>query len=187
MHAVSSLDMKKKSSNKRYSFEEMKRFIYSFAEALVPGGKPVFSVYTSRVKNRYFFRVKTKDGLLYGLSYTDWHEDIGTFGKIDALFKEANPKIMLRPQVISIEELVYEFNIDMKKLFEVIFKKIKRAIADGIIRRYGSSDKMHFNVELDTLARHNWSITIPEQLEPTPDVSSIDELIIWADLKAGVH
>ena len=176
-----------KTTSKRYSFEEMKRFIYSFAEALSPGGKPVFSVNASRVKNRYFFRVKTKDGLLYGLSYTNWHEDIGTFGKIDSLFKEANPKIMLRPQIISIEELVYEFNIDMKKLVEVIFKKIKRAIADGIRCRYGASDKMHFNVELDSLARHSWRITIPEQLEPTPDVSSIEELIVWADLKAGVN
>ena len=181
--------MKQKSTtSKRYSFEEMKRFIYSFAEAVSPGGKPVFYVDTTRVKNRYFFRVKTKDNLLYGLSSSRWMSDIGTFGKIDTLFKEANPKIMLRPQVISLEELVYEFNIDMKKLVEAIFKRIQKAMSDDIKCNYNSSGTMRFSFVLDSLSKRNSDIEYaPFQIGSTSDVSSIDELMIWADLKAGVH
>lgn len=176
-----------KTTSKRHSFEEMKRFIYAFAKAIAPDGKPVFFVDVTRMKNRFFFRVKTKDNELYGLSYNRWNDDVGTFGKIDSLFKKANPKTMLRQQVISVEELVYEFNIDMKKLVEVIFKRIKQAISDGIKSNYGSSSKMHFNFEYDYRLSHSSHPEAPLHLESTPDVSSIDELMIWADLKAGVH
>lgn len=184
----------KKALSKKHSVEDMKKFIYSFAEALSPGGKPVFYVNTTRCKNRFFFRVKTKDNWLYGLSYTKWHDDIGTFGKIDSLFKEANPKIMLCPQMISIEELVHEFNIDLNRLIEAIFKKIKTAISYGIRCHSDISNKMHFIVELDSFASKNYNgknynaynAEIPVHLESTPDVSSIEELMVWADLNAGV-
>ena len=180
-----------KTVSKRHSFEEMKQFIYAFAAAVVPAGKPVFYVNATRCKNRFFFRVKdTSNNIYYYLSYNRWNDDFGSFGKIESLFKEANPRIMLREQIVSLEELVSEFHLDERKLVSAVFSKINRAVSDSIKCNYVATT-MRFNVLFDIIADR---LTNRQRHEcekhsecRTPEVSSIDELMVWADLKAGVH
>lgn len=181
-----------KTTSKRHSFEEMKRFIYAFAAAVVPAGKPVFYVNATSLKNRFFFRVKdTNNNIYYYLSYNRWNDDFGSFGKVDSLFKEANPRIMLREQIVSFEELVSEFHLDEKKLVNAVFSRINRAVSDSIKCNYpGASATMRFNVLFDIIA-DRLTNRQPHECEKyeykTPEVSSIDELMVWADLKAGVN
>ena len=184
-----------KTISKRHSFEEMKRFIYAFAAAVVPAGKPVFYVNATSKKNRFFFRVKpeSKDCLYY-LSYNRWNDDIGSFGKVDSLFRKTNPRIMLREQIVSLEELVNEFKLDEKKLVNVVFSRINQAINDALKCVY-PNNKMHFTVKYDNHSTHMFNIPLGQQYAcsdfecnvKTPDVTTIDELIVWADLKAGVN
>ena len=179
-----------KPTSKRHSFEEMKRFIYSFAGAVVPVGKPVFYVNATSRKNRFFFRVKAADNTFYYLSYNRWNDDIGSFGKVDSIFRTANPRIMLREQIVSLEELVSEFHLDERKLVNVVFSRINQAVSDAIKCNYGAATTMRFNVLFDSVADRliNRQLHECERYEyKTPEVSSIDELMVWADLKAGVH
>ena len=199
MHAVIGacklFDLKHmKTTSRRHSFEEMKRFIYAFAAAVVPAGKPVFYVNATSKKNRFFFRVKPeRKDCLYYLSYSRWNDDIGSFGKVDSLFREANPRIMLREQIVSLEELVNEFKLDEKKLVNAVFSKVNSAMNDSLKYRY-PSNKMHFTVKYDSHSTKLFNVPLGQQYAcsdfecnvKTPDVSSIDELIVWADLKAGV-
>ena len=180
-----------KTTSKRHSFEEMKRFIYAFAAAVVPAGKPVFYVNATRCKNRFFFRVKTADNKFYYLSYNRWSDDIGSFGKVDSLFKKANPRVMLREQIVSLEELVSEFHLDERKLVNVVFSRINRAVSDAMKCNYGAATTMRFNVLFDTIVDRLINRQ-PHELKKyseckTLEVSSIDELMVWADLKAGVN
>ena len=166
-------------------------FIYAFAVAVVPAGKPVFYVNATSLKNRFFFRVKTADNKFYYLSYNKWGDDIGSFGKIDSFFKEANPRIMLREQIVSLEELVSEFHLDERKLVNAVFSRINRAVSDAIKCNYGAATTMRFNVLFDTVVDRLIDRR-PHEFEKyseyrTPEVSSIDELMVWADLKAGVN
>lgn len=181
-----------KTTSKRHSFEEMKQFIYAFAAAVVPAGKPVFYVNATSLKNRFFFRVKDTSNNFYSVSYNRWYDDIGSFGKVDSLFKEANPRIMLREQIVSLEELVSEFHLNERKLVNAVFSRINRAVSDAIKCNYpGTASTMRFTVLFDTVVDR----LINKQLHEckkyngckTPEVSSIDELMVWADLKAGVH
>lgn len=179
-----------KTTSKRHSFEEMKRFIYAFAAAVVPAGKPVFYVNATSLKNRFFFRVKTADNKFYRLSYNRWDDDIGSFGKVDSLFKEANPRIMLREQIVSFDELINEFHLDERKLVNAVFSRINRAVSDAIKCNYDAATTMRFNVQFDTVADRLIDRRLHEFEKysyKTPEVSSIDELMVWADLKAGVH
>lgn len=180
-----------KTTSKRHSFEEMKQFIYAFAAAVVPAGKPVFYVNATSRKNRFFFRVKDASNSYYRLSYNRWNDDIGSFGKVDSLFKEANPRIMLREQIVSFEELASEFHLDERKLVNAVFSRINRAVSDAIKCNYGTAATMRFNVLFDTVADRLVNRPLHELKKysecKTPDVSSIDELMVWADLKAGVH
>ena len=180
-----------KTTSKRHSFEEMKRFIYAFAAAVVPAGKPVFYVNAISKKNRFFFRVKDASNNFYYLSYNRWYDNIGSIGKVDSLFKKANPCIMLREQIVSLEELVSEFHLDERKLANAVFSRINRAVSDVIKCNYpDAAATMRFNVQFDAVADRliNRSLHECEKHEyKTPEVSSIDELMVWADLKAGVH
>lgn len=181
-----------KTASKRHSFEEMKRFIYAFAAAVVPAGKPVFYVNATSLKNRFFFRVKDASNNFYYLSYNRWNDDFGSFGKVDSLFKKANPRVMLREQIVSLEELVSEFHLDERKLVNVVFSKINRAVSDSIKCNYpGAAATMRFNVLFDIVADRLVNRQLHELKEylvyKTPEVSSIDELMVWADLKAGVN
>ena len=185
-----------KSTAKRHSHAEMKRFIYALAEALVPGGEPAFYVNATSSKNRFFFRVKDASNNFYYLSYNRWRDDLGTFGSVDALFKETNPRIMLREQVVSIEELVNEFNLDEKKLVRAVFNRIDKAVKDAIKTNFGDSSKMQFTAQEDLTPNkiaNRLAVCKDDDAksestpESTPEVSSIDELIVWADLKAGMH
>lgn len=188
-----------KTTSRRHSFEEMKRFIYAFAEAVVPDGKPVFYVNATSKKNRFFFRVKPeRKHYLYYLSYSRWSDDIGSFGKVDSLFKEANPRIMLREQIVSLEELVNEFKLDEKKLVNAVFSKVNHAMNDALKYKYPNNypnNKMHFTVRYDSASARLFNVPLGQHYAcsdfecnvKTPDVASIDELIVWADLKAGVH
>lgn len=181
-----------KTTSKRHSFEEMKQFIYAFAAAVVPAGKPVFYVNATSLKNRFFFRVKDTSNNFYYLSYNQWNDDIGSFGKVDSLFKEANPRIMLREQIVSFDELINEFHLDERKLVNAVFSRINRAVSDAIKCNYpGAATTMRFTVLFDTIA-DRLTNRQPHKCEKyseckIPEVSSIDELMVWADLKAGVH
>lgn len=183
-----------KTTSKRHSFEEMKQFIYAFAAAVVPAGKPVFYVNATSRKNRFFFRVKDTSNNFYCLSYNRWNDDIGSFGKVDSLFKKTNPRIMLREQIVSLEELVSEFHLDERKLVNAVFSRISRAVSDSIKCNYGTAATMRFNILFDIVA-DRLTNGQPHECEKcerydaykTPEVSSIDELMVWADLKAGVN
>ena len=179
-----------KTASKRHSFEEMKQFIYAFAAAVVPAGKPVFYVNATSLKNRFFFRVKDTRNNFYYLSYNQWSDDIGSFGKVDSLFKKANPRVMLREQIVSLEELVSEFHLDERKLVNFVFSRINRAVSDAMKCNYSRATTMRFNVLFDTTADRLINRQ-PHECEKyeckMPEVSSIDELMVWADLKAGVH
>lgn len=184
-----------KTASKRHSFEDMKRFIYALAAAIVPDGKPMFYVNATSSKNRFFFRVKSASNGFYYLAYNIWDDDIGTFGSVDKLFKETNPRIMLREQVVSIEELVNEFNLDEKKLVRAVFNRIDKAVKDAIKTNFDDSSKMQFTVHEDSFANKIENIT-PLSLVcnennnmpcSMPEISSIYELMVWADLKIGMN
>lgn len=196
-----------KTASKRHSFEDMKRFIYALAAAIVPDGEPAFYVNTTSSKNRFFFRVRSASNEFYYLSYNRWGDDIGTFGGIDSLFKQANPRIMFRgEQVVSVKDLVNEFNFDEKKLVAAIFKKINSTVKNALKCNFGESNTMHFAVLEDSFAsavledssasktKNSKQLVLvydektdKNVLCSTPEISSIYELMVWADLQTGVN
>ena len=174
--------------SKKLTPEEALRFVHSFAPAFSTGAVSAFRVETSKNKNRYFFRVKAKDGCLYELfpiigkgKYA--YDSIGTFGGIESMMKKAHPKIMLRPQIITFDELVEEFSLDKYKLADVIVKRFKRAISDALKYNWNGLTAVSFGTRLSGespyFERDDFKFM-------TPEVSSIEELVVWADLNSGV-
>ena len=164
-----------KTTSERYSFDEMRHFIYSFPAALCPGSVPAFQVDSLKCgRNRYSYRVKNANGdlqevvLTYGDAYL--HScDLGTFGGIDKLFLSAHPKMMLRNCNVTYDELVESFSLDKNELAEVVFKKFSNLVDSFLkIRSYVS-----FILISDCNSIENVS---------TPEVTSIEELMVWADL-----
>lgn len=180
-------------ASKRLTPEEAISFVYSFASAFSTGAMPAFKVETSKTKNRFFFRIKTKDNLTYGIKpFTAYElDEVGTFGGIDSLFKKAHPRIMLREQLITFDELAEEFNLDKAALAAVIVKKLKNTIT-STIKSYSwkNKSKMSFHTFLGHECYDNsyWvKPTVQTSLGATTEVSNIEELIVWADLNNGVH
>lgn len=180
-------------ASKKLTSEEFISFVYLFASAFSAGAAPVFKVDASKIKNRFFFRVKTKDNLTYGLKPFIEHEldEVGTFGSIDVLFKKAHPKIMLREQLITFDELVNEFSLDKAALAIAVVKKFKTVIA-STIKSYSlkGESKMSFHTFLGYECYDNDIFVKPsvdKSLGYTADVSTIEELMVWADLNNGVH
>ena len=175
-------------SNKLTS-EEALRFVYAFAAAFSAGAIPAFAVKTSKNKNRYYFRVKAKDGHLYELfpvrgKGTYAYDAIGTFGGIESMMKKAHPKIMLRPQTITFDELVEEFSLDKYKLADVIVKRFKRAISDILKYIWNGSTAVAFGTRLSDESLYFGGDDCKFM---TPEVSSIEELVVWADLSSGAN
>lgn len=168
--------------------EEALRFVYAFASAFSAGAIPAFDVKTSKSKNRYYFRVKAKDGHLYELfpiigkgKYA--YDAIGTFGAIDSMMKKAHPKIMLRPQTITFDELVEEFSLDKYRLADVIVKRFKRAISDALKYNWNGLTAIAFGTRLSDESPY---FEKDDFKFMTSEVSSIEELVVWADLNSGV-
>lgn len=180
-------------ASRRLTSEEAISFVYSFVPAFSAGAVPAFKVETSKTKNRFFFRIKTKDNLTYGLKPFIGYElnEVGTFGGIDALFKKAHPKIMLREQLITFDELVNEFSLDKAALAAAIVKKFKTVISSTIMSySYKDKSKMSFHTFLGYECRDNsfWvKPNVDTSLGDTAEVSTIEELMVWADLNNGVH
>ena len=175
--------------SKKLTPEEALRFVHSFASAFSVGAIPAFDVKTSKSKNRYYFRVKAKDGHLYELfpilgkiKYKYIYDAIGTFGGIDSMMKKAHPKIMLRPQTITFDELVEEFSLDKYKLADVIVKRFKRAISDALRYDWNGVTAVAFGKRLSGESPY---FEKDDFKFMTPEVSSIEELAVWADLNSG--
>lgn len=176
--------------SKKLTSEEALRFVYSFASAFSAGAIPAFDVKTSKSKNRYYFRVKAKDGHLYEIfpilgkiKYKYTYDAIGTFGGIESMMKKAHPKIMLRSQTITFDELVEEFSLDKYKLADVIVKRFKRAISDALKYNWNGLTAVAFEARFSDeslfFERDDFEFR-------TPEVSSIEELVVWADLNSRV-
>lgn len=174
-------------SKKKHSIEDIKRFIYAFAQMFAKDAVPVLIVDVTRTKNRFFLAVKTKEGVVYQLD--SGYEFIGTIGRFNTLFEKANPRIMLRHQVMPVEDLFNVFGLDENAVYETLFKKIKDSVSNAISKGYASNGKMHFNCYYDHCCNATSSLSFEQAVDnlgPTPDVSSIDELMVLADMHAGV-
>lgn len=175
--------------SKKLTPEEALRFVYAFTAAFSAGAIPAFDVKTSKNKNRYYFRVKAKDGHLYELfpiigkgKYA--YDAIGTFGGIESMMKKAHPKIMLRPQTITFDELIEEFSLDKYKLADVIVKRFKRAISDALRYNWNSVTAVAFGARLSDESPY---FEKDDFNFMTSEVSSIEELVVWADLNSGAN
>lgn len=178
-----------KKSKKKYTPEEMLHFVYAFTSAFDPNAIPAFSVEASKTKNFYFFRIKTSNGDQYVLfPVSTYVENMGTIGAIERIFKTKHPRIMLRSQDITFDELVNEFGLDKYELAEAVFKHFKRTI-DRFIKHasWTHHATMHFKTGPDnaTWRLHANDDSLCKNLKKTSPVSSIDELIVWADLNQG--
>lgn len=178
-------------SKKKYKPEDIKRFIHAFAWLFAKDAALVLVVDVTHIKNRFFLGIKTKQGDVYRLD--DGHYDhlgtigyLGTIGKFNTLFEKANPRILLRRQVIPIEDLFNVFGLDENAVYETLFNKIKSTISSTISKGYASNGKMHFTCYYDNSLSTKVVDEIAYDLGPTPDVSSIDELMVLADMHAGV-
>ena len=174
--------------SEKLTSEEALRFVYAFASAFSAGAIPAFAVKTSKSKNRYYFRVKAKDGYLHELfpiiggKYA--YDAIGTFGGIDSMMKKAHPKIMLRPQIITFDELVEEFSLDKYTLADVIVKRFKRAISDALKYNWYGLTAVAFRTRVSDESSY-FEFERGDFKSMTPEVSSIEELVVWADLNSG--
>ena len=99
---------------------------------------------------------------------------------------------MLRQQVMPIEDLFNVFGLDENAVYETLFKKIKDSMSTAISRGFANNGKMHFKCYYDCSCNAISDISAEafneavDGLGPTPDVSSIDELMVLADMHAGV-
>ena len=177
-------------NKKKHKPEDMKRFIYAFAQMFAKDAVPVLIVDVTRTKNRFYLGIKTKDDVVYMLD--NGYEFIGTIGKFNTLFEKANPRIMLRRQVMLVEDLFNVFGLDENAVYETLFKKIKDSVSNAISKGYDSNGKMHFGCYYDHCCNATSRLSaeafdqVIDDLGPTPDVSSIDELMVLADMHAGV-
>lgn len=144
----------------------MKQFI----SALCPNAVAAFKVDIVKNGRNYFFLgcMPDKD-TFYRLwyAYNDNIGNIGTFGKIDKLFISKYPRLMLRPGFIALDELADEFGLCKEELARIIFKGL-----NDIINLY-KSHKISFFLTDDFM-----NVRLA-----TPYVDSIEELMIWADVK----
>ena len=69
------------SKKKNYKPEDIKRFIYAFAQMFAKDAVPVLVVDVTRTKNRFFLAVKTREGVVYQLD--DGYTCLGTIGKFN--------------------------------------------------------------------------------------------------------
>lgn len=177
-------------NKKKHKPEDIKQFIHAFAQLFAKDAMPVLMVDVTHTKNRFYFAVKTKQGIVYQLD--NGYEFIGTIGKFNTLFEKANPRIMLRPQVMPVEDLFNVFGLDENAVYATLLNKIKSAISTAISTGYASNGKMHFNCYYDHYCNATSRLSaeafdqVEDSLGPTPDVSSIDELMVLADMHAGV-
>ena len=165
-----------KTKNDVLTVDEMRHFIYSFPAALCPGGVPAFKVDSLKCgRNRYSYRVKNANGglqevvLNYGNDAYRYSFDLGTFGGIDKLFLSTHPKMMLRNCNVTYDELVESFSLDKNELAEVVFKKFSNLV-DSFLK---TRSHVSFVLRPDCDSIENVS---------TPKVTSIEELMVWADL-----
>lgn len=167
-------------ASKKYTAEEILHFVQAFAPAFAYGTTLAFDVKSRKTKNTYNLRLKAPDGKLYIVipcpSY--WIEDFGTFGGIEKLFKEKHPRLMLRNQVVTFDELIDEFGLDKYKLADVVFKRIKKTIADKLS---SYSKAMYFTCRLENAEE----LDNDDISKKTPEMSTIDELMVWVDLNQG--
>lgn len=171
-------------NKKKHNPEDIKRFIHAFAQLFAKDAAPVLVVDVTRTKNRFFLGIKTKQDDVYRLD--DGYDYLNTIGKFNTLFKKANPRIMLRKQVMPVEDLFNVFGLDENAVYETLFNKIKSTISSTISKGYASNGKMHFTCYYDNSLSTKVVDEIAYDLGPTPDVSSIDELMVLADMHAGV-
>ena len=176
------------SKKKKHKPEDIKRFIYAFAQMFAKDAMPVLVVDVTRTKNRFFLAVKTKQDVVYMLD--DGYDYLGTIGRFNTLFEKVNPRIMLRQQVMPVEDLFNVFGLDENEVYATLFNKIKSAISSAISKYYTSNGKMHFKCYYDHSCNATSKLSDEAfdiyDLGPTPDVSSIDELMVLADMHAGV-
>lgn len=177
-------------SKKKHKPEDMKRFIYAFAQLFAKDAVPVLVVDVTRTKNRFYLGIKTKQGDVYRLD--NGYDYMGTIGKLNTLLEKANPRIMLRRQVMPVEDLFNVFGLDENTVYETLFNKIESAISSTISKGYASNSKMNFKCYYDHSCNATSNLSdeavdeVVYDLGPTPDVSSIDELMVFADIHAGV-
>ena len=159
------------------TYDNIVDFINSFISALCPNAVAAFKVdVVKNGRNRFFFGCMPDKVTFYKLRY-NYHDkqlsyyntgNIGTFGKIDKLFINKYPRLMLRPGFIALDELADEFGFCKEELARIVFTGL-----NDIIDLYNKSHKISFFLTDDFM---NVKLA-------TPYVDSIEELIIWADVK----
>lgn len=158
------------------TYDNIIDFINSFISALCPNAVAAFKVdIVKNGRNRFFFGCMPDKNTFYELRYNypdkrlSYDGNIGTFGKIDKLFINKYPRLMLRPGLIALDELADEFGFCKEELARIIFKELN----DIIVLYNKTMHKISFFLTDDFM-----NVRLA-----TPHVDSIEELMIWADIE----
>ena len=162
----------------RYTDDLKKRFVYNFANCIVPGSE--LRIYTHNTPTKSVFALSLfKDNVIYNLNCGKYTGDIKlSTTLLMPIIWEKYPKMTFAGnQYISVKSLVSDFHLNETLLISAIFKTIKSKV-----NRYSINNGMHFVAE--KCITNYWTETAQQFVSPT--VNSFDELIVQVDLRTEV-
>lgn len=164
---------------KKISYETMKSFVIGLPCTLFHNGKLAFSIEAKNDKNRFrvIFVDEFENEYSVNASQYDNSRNSGIpIAKLNALFKEKYPDIMLRGnRTISYDDLVSKY-LDEHDVIEAVFAQIRSKFNTMLKNCYHSPKYAQIH------AHKHWNAPANISSKCTLPLSSFDELLIWIEM-----
>lgn len=156
-------------------------FVENLAQAFVPGSTVGFKIEATRTKNTYYIAFQTKtssfmpDLHMLWVGWSEWLK----ISNMNSLMKKTNPEIMFRATpFMSLDHLCTTYGLKKTDVCKCILDSIKKKIKDAT----------KYNDTAEVKAAMPWNYYDKDKKSSVvAQVSSIDELAVWVDLRALTH
>lgn len=171
--------------------QKIKQFLGNLANALVPGSTLGFAVHATATRNQYSLACYSKKNdadkyfvLNYLCRYDRWMMTKTISSKISKLVQASfEIPILLKDQFISFEKFISLFKINEDDLYQMIFNAICQEFSKIIkVNSYNPGESIGVSIVLDEALDSTFYSLISHSVESVKDLTSVDELIVWADL-----